>query len=151
MSECTKADIMWQVLESLVRKLNTIWDGVERFRQNMSGLSAERLRGQSKLQTTTDESYDSSEDSGFADDEGLCYACSDMYYSSTQARHKDSQSEVCELNDNDFVLDSDLKNQQRITLMSLLYSRALEKKLNQSRLRKPSYSLRDRERARKHK
>lgn len=147
-----KRDIMWQVLESLVRKLNTIWDGVERLRQNMSGLQAERLRGQSKV-PTTDESYshDSSDDSGFADDEGLCYVCSDTHCSSTQTRHKDSQSEHCEVNDNDFVLDSDLKNQQRITLMSLLYSRALEKKLNRSRLRKPSYSLRDKERARKHK
>ena len=148
-----KRDIMWQVLESLVRKLNTIWDGVERLRQNMSGLLAERVRGQSKLHTTTDESYscNSSDDSGFADDEGLCYVCSDTHCSSTQTRHKDSQSEHCEVNDNDFVLDSDLKNQQRITLMSLLYSRALEKKLNRSRLRKPSYSLRDKERARKHK
>ena len=139
---------MWRVFEGLMRKLNTIWNGVEELKQNMSGLLAERLRGQPKLQTTTDESYDSSEDSGFADDEGLCgvcCACSDM------CEAKDSQSEACDQNDNDSVLDSDLKNQQRITLMSLLYSRALERKLNQLRIRKPSYSLREKERARKHK
>ena len=56
-----------------------------------------------------------------------------------------------EANDNDFVLDSDIKNQQRITLMSLLYSRALERKLNAIRARKPSYSLNKKEHVRKHK
>ncbi len=56
-----------------------------------------------------------------------------------------------EANDNDFVLDSDIKNQQRITLMSLLYSRALERKLNAIRARKPSYSLNKKEYVRKHK
>lgn len=130
--------MMWRVLDSVLRKLNTFWNEVEGFRQNKRGLISERLRGQDKLQTTTDESYDSCEDSGFADDEGLQCTSSDNV-SSAQTRHRDSESDDCELNDNDFVLDCDLKNQQRITLMSLLYSRALERKLNGFRARKPSF------------
>ena len=138
---------MWRALESVMRKLNTLWYEVEGFKQNMKGLLLERLRGQDKSQTaTTDESYEDSEDSGFADDEAI-YSTNFDYIS----KHKDSESDNCDLNDNDFVLDSDIKNQQRITLMSLLYSRALERKLNAVRARKPSYTLNNKDHVRKHK
>ena len=138
---------MWRALDSVMRKLNTLWYEVEGFKQNMKGLLLERLRGQDKSQTTTtDESYEDSEDSGFADDEGI-YSTNFDYIS----KQKDSESDDCDVNDNDFVLDSDIKNQQRITLMSLLYSRALDRKLNAVRARKPSYTLNKKEHVRKHK
>ena len=138
---------MLRALQSVMRKLNTLWYEVEGFKQNMKGLLLERLRGQDKSQiTTTDESYEDSEDSGFADDEGI-YSTNFDYIS----KHKDSESDEDDVNDNNFVLDSDIKNQQRITLMSLLYSRALDRKLNAVRARKPSYSLNTKEHVRKHK
>jgi hypothetical protein len=146
---------MWKAWDTVMRKLNTFWYEVEGFKQNMKGLLLERLRGQDKFQTTTtDESYESSEeDSGFADDEGIYSTSYDYIFNS---KHKDSESlgesdDDCDVNDNDFVLDSDIKNQQRITLMSLLYSRALDRKLNAVRSRKSSYTLNKKEHARKHK
>lgn len=139
---------MLKIVSTVIRNLITLWEGVDsRIRQNM------RFKSQDKLSTTTNESYSS--DSGFADDEALYYISSDnMQYSSTQTRYRDSEphSEDCELNDNDFVLDSDLKNQQRITLMSLLYSRALERRLHGDRAaRKPSYSINKKDHVRKKK
>ena len=142
--------MMWRALDSVMRKLNTFWNEVEEFGQTMRGVLFDRLRRQDKLQTTTDESCERSEDSGFADDEGLHCLSSD-YIPNSRPTESDVQSGDSEANDNDFVLDSDIKNQQRITLMSLLYSRALERKLNAIRARKPSYSLNKKEHVRKHK
>ena len=122
--------MMWAVLDSLLRTFNVFW----RDRGNMSALT-EKFHEQS--QSTTDESiYESDEDSGFADDEGLWYtsneSCKEM---NSQRNHSAAESESED--DNDFVLDSDVKNQQKITLLSLLYSRALERKLSGGTLRKP--------------
>ena len=143
---------MWQALNTVTRKLTMFWNEVEEFTQNMRGLLSDRLRGQDKAHTTTDESYVSSDDSGFADDELLPCNCSDaQQYSSTQYKDSEIHSDDCELDDNDFVMDSDLKNKQRITLMSLLYSRALDRKLNEIRAKKSSYSLREKEHSRKYK
>lgn len=144
---------MWRVLDNLIRKLNAFWcEGTGR---NMTG-SNTGLTIQEKVQTTaTDESYVSDEDSGFADDEGLYYPSSDTIHHSTSTKathkHSDVHSGDSSEDENDFVMDSDLKNQQRVSLMSLLYSRALERKLNAARPRKPSYALREREHLRKHK
>lgn len=85
--------------------------------------------------TTADESYESNEDSGFADDEALDGQNMDSTLECSDANSNSSED------DNDFVLDLDVKNQQRMTLTSLLYSRALERKLKPLQKRKPSYML----------
>ena len=78
--------------------------------------------------------YESSEeDSGFADDESL-----PMLHSGGDFDKQDVDSLQDE---NESVLDADVKRQQRITLMSLLYSRMLEKKINEMKRMKASYQL----------
>lgn len=128
---------MWQVLESIARKFSMFWD--ERPSQNTT--LSDRSVFQEKTQTNINESYESGEDSGFADDEELYCSNSDVNDTTSQTRHSESVEE----NDNDLVLDSDLKNQQRISLMSLLHSRALERKLNKLRAKRQLYSRREKE------
>ena len=83
--------MMWRALDSVMRKLNTFWNEVEEFGQTMRGVLFDRLRRQDKLQTTTDESCERSEDSGFADDEGLHCLSSD-YIPNSRPTESDVQS-----------------------------------------------------------
>lgn len=84
----------------------------------------------------TDESYSSEEDSGFADDERLtCINTSTV--SSKQTTNIETDEDSSE-NENDLVLDADIKRQQRMSLLSLLYSRALDKKIMNTRRKKAS-------------
>lgn len=132
---------MWQVvINTVLRKLNSFV-----FERSTSKAETPTMRVTghrlSSNEESTDKSYPSEDDSGFADDEGLrrpCRCTSSL--SGRQILNYSESEEECSENENDFVLDADVKRRQKMTLMSLLYSRALDKKISQSRRKKPSYA-----------
>lgn len=134
---------MWQVVvNTVLRRLNSFV--FERFVPKTEAPTmqiAEQRKSQSSIEESTDKSYTSEDDSGFADDEGLRRPCHcNTSESGRQIFYYSESEEESSENENNFVLDEDVKHQQKMTLMSLLYSRALDRKINLSRRKKPSYA-----------
>lgn len=128
---------MWQVVDTVVRKIG--WFILDGLRSNIEKLNMRETKHQSVMKS--DDSDSNEDDSGFADDERLPSVDDDLTRYSNQPLYCVQSDEDSSENENDFVLDADVKRQQRMTLLSLLYSRALEKRINRTKRMKGSYSI----------